>query len=72
VTTLFWYVAYQQDPWNLDDDDAVIVMQQIWDALYGDAIPYNITIQDAVSTIVSASILRSQHCSCELFTSGGF
>jgi hypothetical protein len=72
VTTLFWYVAYQPDPWNLDDNDTVIAMQQIWDSLYGKAVPYNVTVHDAVFTIVGALLLYSQRCSYLPSTSAGF
>jgi hypothetical protein len=42
------------DPWNLEEDAAVDAMQQIWNQLYGKAIPYQIAPHDAVYIIVSA------------------
>jgi hypothetical protein len=44
------------DPWNLEEDAAVDAMQQIWNQIYGKAIPYQITTHDAVHIIVSALV----------------
>jgi len=49
--------AYSQaDPWNLNEHDVIEAMQLIWNKLYGKAIPYQITAQDAVCVIVSHTI----------------
>jgi hypothetical protein len=57
IPTLLWFVAYSQtDPWNLDEHGVIKAMQLIWDKLYGNAIPYQITVQDAVYIIVSCTI----------------
>jgi hypothetical protein len=54
IPTFLWYAAYQTDPWNLEEDAAVDAMQQIWNQLYGKAIPYRIMTHDAVYIIVRA------------------
>ncbi|KAF8495461.1 hypothetical protein F5888DRAFT_1635530 [Russula emetica] len=51
IPTFLWYAAYQVDPWNLEEDAAVDAMQQIWNQLYGKAIPYQIAPHDAVYII---------------------
>ncbi|KAN0107709.1 hypothetical protein V8E52_009876 [Russula decolorans] len=51
IPTFLWYTAYQMDPWNLEEDAAVDAMQQIWNQIYGKAIPYQITTHDAVHII---------------------
>lgn len=56
IPTFLWYAAYQMDPWNLEEDAAVDAMQQIWNQLYGKAIPYQITTHDAVYIIVSGLV----------------
>jgi hypothetical protein len=54
IPTFLWYAAYQMDPWNLEEDAAVDAMQQIWNQLYGKAIPYHIATHDLVYIIVCA------------------
>jgi hypothetical protein len=54
IPTFLWYAAYQNDPWNLEEDAAVNAMQRIWDTLYSKAIPYRIVPHDAVYIIVSS------------------
>ncbi|KAN0105548.1 hypothetical protein V8E52_010929 [Russula decolorans] len=51
IPTFLWYTAYQMDPWNLEEDAAVDAMQQIWNQIYGKAIPYQITTHDVVHII---------------------
>jgi hypothetical protein len=42
------------DPWNLEENAAVDAMQQIWNQIYGKAIPYHVTSHDAIYNIVRA------------------
>ena len=45
------------DPWNLDKDHLVKVMQYIWNKLYSKAIPYQITAHNSVCAVVRISTL---------------
>ena len=51
IPTFLWWVAKQSDPWNLDDDDVVIALQQIWDVIYPN-IAYKVEIKGAVVAVV--------------------
>jgi hypothetical protein len=53
IPTYLWWVATQPDPWNVDDEKALEALQAIWDKIYGVKIPYVITLNDAVFSIVS-------------------
>jgi len=57
IPTYLWWVATQPDPWNVDDEKALEALQAIWDKIYGAKIPYVITLNDAVFSIVSELIL---------------
>ncbi|KAN0109444.1 hypothetical protein V8E52_009238 [Russula decolorans] len=59
IPTFLWYTAYQMDPWNLEEDAAVDAMQQIWNQIYGKAIPYQITTHDAVHIICVSDSWRN-------------
>ncbi|KAN0109337.1 hypothetical protein V8E52_009381, partial [Russula decolorans] len=61
IPTFLWYTAYQMDPWNLEEDAAVDAMQQIWNQIYGKAIPYQITTHDAVHIITLQRVSDSWH-----------
>jgi len=47
------FVAEGGDPWTMDDLTAVTAMQKIWNAIYGEKIPYKITTNCPVFAIVS-------------------
>ena len=53
IPTFLWYVAWQQDPWAMDEADTTLALQQIWDQLYAGLIPYTVKAHDAVYSIVS-------------------
>jgi hypothetical protein len=52
IPTFIWYVAWQRDPWAMDEAEVVRALQQIWDQLYSGLSPYTITAHDAVYSIV--------------------
>jgi len=43
VTTYICWVAQYPDPWRIDNEEAVSVMQKIWAEVYGKKIQYRIT-----------------------------
>jgi len=57
VPTYLRWAATQEDPWALDDEKALDAMQKIWNAIYNKTVPYTITLNDPVFSIVSRPIL---------------
>jgi hypothetical protein len=55
IPSYIWFLAFQDDPWRVSDNAAVKGMQKIWDAIYNERIPYEISANDAVFTIVRVS-----------------
>ena len=66
ITTYIWWAAQQCDPWNTNDDEAVLALQQIFNTIYDTSVTYTIAVNDAVFSIVSSSILsvdcHTYHC----------
>jgi hypothetical protein len=46
------YVASSEDPWSVNDEDAVAKMQLIWDAVYKGKITNNIRIDGVTFRLV--------------------
>jgi hypothetical protein len=55
ILTYIWFVAFQENPWSINDEKAVKGMQKIWDVIYGNFILHRIIIDDPVFTIVRSS-----------------
>jgi hypothetical protein len=55
IPTFLWWVAKHSDPWNLDDNDVVIALQQIWDVIYPN-IEYTVEQKGAVVAVVTYNI----------------
>ena len=55
IPTAIWFAASYQNPFVIDDQAAVDALQQIWDAVYDNAIPSytNVEVGDAVFKLVS-------------------
>ena len=59
ISTYSVYVANYPNPWSVDDEDAVVALQHIWNAVYTNRklaglpdIPYTVEYQDCVFSIV--------------------
>jgi len=59
IPTFLWYVAWQRDPWAMDEADTTLALQQIWDQLYGGLIPYTVKAHDAVYAIAMQRVCDS-------------
>jgi len=59
VPTYAQFVASYEDPWVVQDDNAVAAMQVAWDAIYGRRVRHTIEVQDAVFTIVGFFVYKS-------------
>ena len=57
VPTYVQFVASREDAWTFNDNDAVRVMQAIWNNVYGSRIPHTVEMNDAVFSIVSLSLM---------------
>ena len=55
IPTYVQYLASRnsQDAWTITDDDAVALMQRIWNFIYGARVPYNIKTRGPVFFLVS-------------------
>jgi hypothetical protein len=53
IPTFLGYVAWQPDPWVLDEANTTLALQLIWNVLYGNSIPHTVVAHDAVYSIVS-------------------
>jgi hypothetical protein len=58
VPTYLQFVASYGETWMVDDHEAVVAMQKVWDVVY-QTIPYNISIRDPVFTLVSVCFLKN-------------
>jgi hypothetical protein len=56
IPTWFWALGFSDDPWAADDDAVVVMLQKIWDAIFGKAIPCTIAVNEPVFAIVSAFV----------------
>jgi hypothetical protein len=52
IPTYMVYVASSEDPWSVNDEDAVAKMQLIWDAVYKGKITNNIRIDGVTFRLV--------------------
>lgn len=52
VPTLLRYQGCRHDPWNWDQVTSVAIVQNIWDEVYGDALPPKVQLNDSVHTVV--------------------
>jgi hypothetical protein len=48
IPTYIMYIASSEDPWVVDDDDALASMQIIWKAVYAPKLTHIITLNEAV------------------------
>ena len=53
IPTFIQYMARQANPWAISPRQAVLVMQTIWDVLFGD-LPQTITTNSVIYRLVSA------------------
>jgi hypothetical protein len=53
IPTWHWALGFYDDPWVINDDDAVVIMQKIWDVVYKGVVSHTIVVNDAVFAIVS-------------------
>ena len=60
IPTFLWWVAKQSDPWNLDDDDVVTALQQIWNIVYP-KIPYVVKQKGPVVAVVMYKLFDTLH-----------
>jgi hypothetical protein len=56
IPTYITYIASSEDPWVVDDDDALASMQIIWKAVYAQKLTHIITLNGAVFHIVRADL----------------
>jgi hypothetical protein len=61
IPTYIKFVAQSGDPWTIDDLAAVTAMQKIWNAIYGQTIPYTISTDGPVFAIVHILFCRGLH-----------
>jgi hypothetical protein len=56
IPTYVQYLANRNsnDAWTISDDDAIQLMQQIWEFIYGARVPHHIKTRGAVFFLVSA------------------
>jgi hypothetical protein len=54
IPTVFWYIAYSSNPWNITNQDTENALLCIWDAVYKGTVD---SINDAVTAIVSTLLL---------------
>jgi hypothetical protein len=57
VPTYMKFIATYNNPWAVDDDDAVNALQAIWNAIYGSKIPEEIDTKSAVFEIVRTLLI---------------
>ena len=66
IMTYIWWAAQQHDPWNMNDDEAVLALQWIFNTIYDMSVTYTIMVNDAIFSILSSSILsvdcHTYHC----------
>ncbi|KAI0364596.1 hypothetical protein BV20DRAFT_983097 [Pilatotrama ljubarskyi] len=53
IPTFLKAIGTRSDPWALNDREMIKLLQAIWDALYGDRLPYVITANDSVHALAS-------------------
>jgi len=51
IPTFLWWVAKQLEPWNLDDNDVINSLRQIWDILYPNIV-YTVEQKGAIVAMV--------------------
>ena len=61
VTTVAVFVAGYKDPWIVSDEDAILVMQKIWDKVFLNSshpdIQHQVVLNGPVFSIVSMAVL---------------
>ena len=58
------WLGTRDDPWNIMDEEMLPLLQTIWDAVYGDKVPYKFFggDKDKVAKLVRAHILFPSTC----------
>ncbi|KAI1785816.1 hypothetical protein LXA43DRAFT_899019, partial [Ganoderma leucocontextum] len=73
IPTVLQYLGTLLNPWDLRDGVILHVLQNVWDVVYGESLPWTIAINDCVHAIVSYSLLfSSQAMRCIHEWQGGF
>jgi hypothetical protein len=62
IPTYTSFVSASKDPWNVDDGEAVVAMQKIWDVVYvagnkGNKIPHKVLANQAVFSVVRSNLM---------------
>jgi len=59
IPTFMWWVAWLQDPWNLNDNELLEAMPIIWDEIYAEHCKFMIVLNNTMWFLVSLAISSS-------------
>ena len=55
VPSNIWWMAFQLDPFNPEDDSQVSFMRTSWKVIYGNTVPHKVRVNDPVYQLVGLS-----------------